>query len=94
MYNRMKKTKAEAGAKGGACQAKDNLSTATTAETLAKMHCVSEKTIRRDGKRADRRHVGVAVWASLVSKRQIIVVCGFCRRRLLCGFRFRVQGQR
>lgn len=52
-YNRTKKTKAEAGAIGGSSKAVATSSTAKTAETLAKAHGVSERTIRSDGKRAD-----------------------------------------
>ena len=52
-YNRTKKTKAQAGAIGGASQAADQMSVANTAETLAAQHHVTERTIRRDGKRAE-----------------------------------------
>ena len=47
-YNRLKKTKAEAGATGGASNGQND-QCLTTAESLAKQYGVSEKTIRRDG---------------------------------------------
>ena len=50
-YNRTKKTKAEAGAKGGKASAEVAL--ASTAATIAKQHGVSERTIKSDGKRAE-----------------------------------------
>jgi phage N-6-adenine-methyltransferase len=53
-YNRLKKTKAEAGAKGGA--SKDQNDTClpdSTSERLAKEHGVSAPTIKRDGQYAE-----------------------------------------
>jgi hypothetical protein len=52
-YNRTKKTKAEAGAIGGA--SKDQIDTClpSTAAKLAKEHSVSEATVKRAGKFAE-----------------------------------------
>ena len=47
-YNRLKKTKAEAGSIGGASTGQSDQ--CLTSERLAEEHGVSEKTIRRDGK--------------------------------------------
>ena len=52
-YNRTKKTAAEAGAIGGASSGQDVHRSPKTAETLAAQHGVTERTIRRDGKRAE-----------------------------------------
>ena len=49
IYNRTKKTKAEAGAKGGSSSGQ-NVRCLRTAEKLAKEHAVDEKTVRRAGK--------------------------------------------
>jgi ParB family chromosome partitioning protein len=48
-YNRVKKTKAEAGAIGGASKPQNEECLPTTAETLATQHGVSRATIERDG---------------------------------------------
>ncbi len=50
-YNRTKPTRAQTGAMKG--KGADTLAGPITAETLAAQHGVSEKTIRRDGKRAE-----------------------------------------
>lgn len=50
-YNRTKKTPAQAGAMRG--QAVDKMSQARTSEEIAAKHGVTERTIRRDGKRAE-----------------------------------------
>jgi N6-adenosine-specific RNA methylase IME4 len=52
-YNRMKKTKSEAGAIGGASNGKIYRCSSNTAEGIAKQHGVTEKTIRNDGKKAE-----------------------------------------
>jgi hypothetical protein len=51
-YNRTKKTKAEAGAKGGASKGQID-PCLPTAERLGKEHAVSEKTVKRAGKFAE-----------------------------------------
>lgn len=52
-YNRAKKTHSQAGAIGGASSGQSDHRLAKTAESLAKQHGVSEKTIRRDAKVAE-----------------------------------------
>ena len=52
-YNRIKKTKAEAGSIGGSSRAGDKVASAKTAAVIAKQHGVSARTVIRDGKRAE-----------------------------------------
>jgi len=52
-YNRAKKTVAEAGSIGGSSSGQNVHRLPKTAETLAAQHGVTERTIRRDGKRAE-----------------------------------------
>jgi hypothetical protein len=61
-YNRTKKSKAEAGAKGGASKAQnDPCLPESTAEALAAEHGVSPATVKRD-----RRHLGNAGQRSMI----------------------------
>ena len=53
MYNCRKKTKAEAGAKGGASKDQNDTCLLSTAEDVAKQTGVSPATIKRDGKFAE-----------------------------------------
>lgn len=53
MYNGRKKTKAEAGAKGGASKDQNDTCLESTAEAVAKETGVSAPTIKRDGKYAE-----------------------------------------
>ena len=48
-YNRLKKTKAEAGSIGGLSKDQNDTCLESTAETLSKQHGVSPATIKRDG---------------------------------------------
>jgi len=52
-YNRTKKTQVEAGSMKGKASAKVSEAPVNTAATLAKQHGVSERTIIRDGKKAE-----------------------------------------
>lgn len=53
IYNRTKKTKAEAGEKGGASKGQNDTCLESTAEKLAKEHGVSAATVKRAGKFAE-----------------------------------------
>ena len=56
-YNRTKKAQGGTGANQWE-QSGQNVRSANTAETLAKQHGVTERTIRRDGKMAQRQRLG------------------------------------
>ena len=53
LYNRRKRTKAEAGAMGGSSKSQSDTCLPDTATAIATAHGVTERTIRRDGKRAE-----------------------------------------
>jgi hypothetical protein len=83
-YNRLKKTYSEAGSMKGAL---DKMSEASTAQTLADQHGVTEKTIRRDGQFAEADILSGAVDApkQAIVEAAIAISCHFWHSKT-CGF--------
>lgn len=68
MYNGRKKTKAEAGAKGGASKVQKDTCSESTAEDVAKQTGVSAATIKRNGKLAEALDKVAAVAPGVMEK--------------------------
>lgn len=72
-YNRLKKTRAEAGSMGGASKGQNDLCLPTTAAELARQHGVSEKTVQRAGKFAEQVETDPAL-VEAVAKGEVVTL--------------------